>query len=194
MSASKKSLNLPDYQLANDTLSGLSLPISISELHGVLCGYICAGASSKGEDYLSALMLSKKNEVTRPAVLMLFDIFSISQQQITGFDFEFQLLLPGDDDDLRERAQAFSEWCEGFVQGLTISGIDFDAFDDEEAEESAQHIAEFSQLDYEGLKMSEDDEKALMEVHEYTRLAVLRIYGDLKEQQDEGVQPPEKSH
>ncbi|KTC86858.1 UPF0149 family protein [Legionella brunensis] len=173
-------LHLPAYQTFMDTIAVLALPISGSELHGVMCGYLCAGVPTEGEAYLRALMVkNKKDDVTRAAALAMFDVFSISQQQLANFDFEFQLLLPDEQESLVVRAQAFSEWCEGFTQGMTMAGVSYEQLQEEEAQEALQHILEFAQLDYETLEVDEEDEKALVEVSEYARMAVLRIYGDL---------------
>jgi uncharacterized protein YgfB (UPF0149 family) len=172
-------LRLPDYHTFIDSIDVLSLPISGSELHGVMCGYLCAGAINKGESYLRALMNNRGDAGLRRAALALFGVYAVSQQQLVSFDFEFQLLLPDDHEALAERAQAFSEWCEGFTQGITLAGVGYEQLQEEEAQEALEHMTEFAQLDYHTLHIDEEDEHALMEVSEYARMAVLRIYGDL---------------
>lgn len=180
MSAENNSTHLPAYQTFVDTISVLTLPISGSELHGVMCGYLCAGAPAEGEAYIRALIMNnKKDESSRAAALAMFHVFSVSQQQLTNFDFEFQLLLPDEHESLISRAQAFSEWCEGFTQGMTMAGISYEQLQEDESQEALQHLLEFAQLDYEDLQVDEEDERALMEVSEYARMAVLRLYGDL---------------
>lgn len=179
MSDENDRLSLPEYEEFVESIIGLSLPISASELHGMMCGYLCAGADSQGEAYLRALLNNKKDEASRTAVLAMFAVYSISQQQIANFDFDFELLLPDDNQPLPDRAQAFSEWCEGFTQGLNLAGVDSDQFYEEEAQEALQHIIEFADLDCDSIDVDEEDERALMEVSEYARLAVLRLHGDL---------------
>ena len=187
MSMDSKALNLPDYQLFMDAIDVLSLPISGSELHGVMCGYLCAGAVQEGEAYLRAFMPNKNGALIREAALALFGVFAVSEQQLLHFDFEFQLLLPEDRTPLMQRAQAFREWCDGFTQGLSMVGVDMHQFQDEETAEALEHVTEFAQLDYQSLQISEEDERALMEVNEYTRMAVLRIHNDLEfERTDRG--------
>ena len=178
-SSEDESLHLPDYAVFVESIAALMLQISASELHGLLCGYLCAGADRQGESYLRALLQNKKNPESRNALLSLFSVFSISQQQITNFDLEFGLLLPKDENPLHERAKAFSQWCEGFTQGLTLAGIDIDHFSDEDAQDALKHLVEFAELDADSLDVDEDDERALMEVTEYTRMAVIRLHGDL---------------
>lgn len=173
-------MQLPNYRTFIDSISVLALPISGSELHGVMCGYLAAGANREGEGYMRALFINRSEESAREAARALFGVYAVSQQQITNFGFEFQLMLPDDDESLYDRARAFSEWCEGFSQGITISGIDFDALKSEEAQEGIQHITEFANLDYDALEVNEEDERALMEVIEYTRMAMLHIYTDIQ--------------
>jgi uncharacterized protein YgfB (UPF0149 family) len=177
------SLHLPEYHAFMDSISALALPISSSELHGTMCAYVCAGALAEGEAYLRALMSSQAKIDTRSIASALFGVFVISQQQIVSLHFDFELLLPDDDAPLPLRAQAFSEWCEGFTQGLGMMGIGYDELQEEESQEALLHLTEFAQLDCQRLNVDEDDERALMEVSEYARMAVLRLYSDLQSNQ-----------
>jgi yecA family protein len=180
MSTINTTLHLPNYAYFLESIAVLDLPFSASELHGVMCGYLSAGATREGDAYLRALMSHRQGQDARKAASSLFNVYAVSQQQITGHDFDFQLLLPDENASLRDRTQAFSEWCEGYAQGINLAGIDFGALDEEEVQEAFDHITEFAQLDYESLDVGDEDERALMEVSEYTRMAVLRIYSELQ--------------
>lgn len=193
MSTDNSALRLPDYPTFVDSIAVLDLPISASELHGVMCGYLCAGAISEGEAYLRALMTNKKDTGLRTATLALFGVYAVSQQQMINFDFDFQLLLPEENEPLSERAQAFSEWCEGFTQGITLAGVSYEELHEEEAQEALQHMTEFAQLDCQSLHIDEEDERALMEVSEYARMAVMRIFSDLNAENTNGA-PSETAH
>lgn len=178
-SSESDSLHLPEYEVFVESIAPLMLQISASELHGLLCGYLCAGSTQQGESYIRALLNNKKDTESRNAILSLFSLFSVSQQQINNYDLEFALLLPDDEDPLRDRAKAFSDWCEGFTQGLSLAGVDSDYLYEEDAQEAYQHLVEFAELDCDSLDVDEEDERALMEVTEYTRMAVIRLHGDL---------------
>jgi uncharacterized protein len=172
---------LPDYDLLIESVAPLALPIPVSELHGVLCGYLCAGAIAKGNAYLQALTAHSTDSLTRRAARALFELYAVSQQQMECVGFEFHLLLPDEHASLLTRAEAFSEWCTGFIQGLNMADIGAYELHDDEVQEALQHITEFSQLDYQSLQMDdEDDERSLMEVSEYTRMAVLHLHSDLQ--------------
>jgi uncharacterized protein len=179
MSETEFPMKLPAYDELADSIAILALPISASEVHGILCGYLAAGTPQKGETYLRALLVNHKEKQAREAAMMLFNIFSISQQQITQMGFEFQLMIPDEDNSLLIRAKAFSEWCEGFVQGLTLSGVDYHELQDEDVQDAIHHLTEFANLDYHSLQIDEADEMALVEVTEYARMAVLHIHSGL---------------
>lgn len=176
--------NFPSCESFQDSIAVLNLPVSCSELHGLICGYIAAGALQKAENYLRALMIKQeKNAETKEAARALFALFEISKQQLSEADFSFRLLLPDDHFDLILRAEAFSQWCEGFVQGIQLSDRSLDSTDDEDSAEALEHFKEFAELDYDALDIDEDSEKALIEVSEYARMAVLRISSDFRSSQ-----------
>ncbi|MGQ3890768.1 UPF0149 family protein [Legionella sp. CNM-4043-24] len=182
MSYESTSERLPPYQQFVANIAVLDLPQSASELHGLLCGYLCAGEFQKGEHYLRALITKDKNTgLVRTAASALFELYMLSKQQITTLDFSFALLLPDDTEPLAERARAFSDWCEGFTQGISLSGVGYEELDEDESRDALQHLFEFAELDYDSLDIDEDDEKALIEVSEYARMAVLRLSDDLKD-------------
>ncbi|MFC3908276.1 UPF0149 family protein [Legionella dresdenensis] len=175
--------HLPPYNTFSENIATLALPISSSELHGIMCGYLCAGAYNQGESYLQALIsmtTRQKDDMVRAAAMAMFGVYTLSQQQLIALDFDFQLMLPDDEETLAARARAFSEWCDGFTQGLAMAGITHEHFEDEESQDALQHLIEFAQLDYENLDVSEEDEKALVEVSEYARMAILRLCNDLQ--------------
>ncbi|HBI21020.1 MAG TPA: YecA family protein [Legionella sp.] len=186
-------LSLPIYQTVIDSITPLALSISGSELHGMMCGYLSAGAVQKGDAYLRALLAHQNDATIRTAAPVLFEVYAISQQQIEGSGFEFQLLLPDEEEPLLERVKSFSEWCDGFTQGIRMAGVDMDTFQDDDAQDAIEHITEFAELDYHSLQFDEDDERALTEISEYARMAVLHIYSDLTANH-QGLDDPETTH
>ena len=61
MPTSQEPLQLPNYQAFVELIECLALPISASELHGLLCGYLCAGAINEGASYVRALIGNKND-------------------------------------------------------------------------------------------------------------------------------------
>lgn len=166
---------LPDYGPLSTLLIPLELPFSLSQLHGLICAYICASNPERATSFIHALVTQACHPVSPEVKTLLFELLTFSEHQIQELEFSFHLLVPDEYNDLNVRAQAFSEWCEGFLQGLQTCQIVEGSFTDPEARETLMHFQDFSQLDYENLSVTEEDEKAFMEIYEYARLAVLRI-------------------
>ncbi len=175
-----QSLVLPDYASVMDLLAGLGLPFSVSELHGVMCGYLVAGKPEQGEAYLLAWVPNKTHDVTRAMKAILFQIYAISQQQFNENDFQFQLLLPDDEASLVVRAEAFGQWCVGFTQGLHLAAFNPSVFDDPELMDALRHVADFAQLDYDELSVETEDECAFEEIMEYTRMIACHVYEEMR--------------
>ncbi len=175
-------LQLPSYQSFVDTISILELPFSGSELHGIMCGYLSAGAPREGIAYLRTLIANQNDPAMRPATLAIFAVYTVTQQQIEGLGFEFQMMLLDDSEAMERRGQSFCDWCEGYTQGIRMAGVDYNELEDEDTQDALQHITEFADMDYESLHVEEedDDERALIELIEYTRMAVLHIHSDLQ--------------
>lgn len=169
---------MPSYQQLLDAISILNIPVSGSEFHGIVCGFLSTGSLDQGNVYLRSFIAKPVNEVSRNAMLVLFEIYAASQEQINGLGFEFQLLLPDEDESLSHRAQAFSEWCDGFLQGIRMSGINLRSLEDETVQEALQHIKDFAHLDYQSLEFGEADEQSLMEITEYARMTVLHVHSE----------------
>lgn len=176
------SFKLPEYHNFADTLEVLSLSVSVSELHGIMCGYLTAGEISQGDAYIRSLLTGHKNSKQKEATLALFNVYTISQHQISTLDLDFQLMLPGVEEDLSLCAEAFSYWCSGFVEGLSLAGVSIQEIEGKDVKDAILHINQFSHLDYESLSINAEDEKALLDVCEYTRMAVLQIYSAIQQQ------------
>lgn len=183
MSINNDPLHLPLYQTFTDSIAPLELDMSGSELHGIICGFLSAGAIRESTTYLRALITNPNDPAMKAATLALFEVLTVSQQQIQGLGFEFQLLLPDEHESLLLRAQLFSEWCEGYTQGLRMAGVEFDHLQEDDAQEAIEHITEFADLDYQAIEFGEADERSLTEISEYTRMAVLHIHSDLQANQ-----------
>ena len=163
---------MPNFE---DVAAGLrehNFLISPSEIHGQLCGYICAGENMNGVAWLDAAHM--KNQQA-----LFLQLCQTSFQKINEFSFDFELLLPDDDADLPFRAQALGEWCQGFLAGIGVAGLDEDDALSEDSSDALMHIEAISEIDYENLMVDEKDERSFFEVQEYIRLSVLMVYANI---------------
>ena len=93
-------------------------------------------------------------------------------------DYDFVLVLPADDAPIATRAASFAAWCRGFLSGLGLSGIaDLEALG-EDAREFLADVSRFATLAMDAAG-DEDDERALLELTEFTRMGVLLVRAEL---------------
>jgi len=182
--------NVLDYAQLEDKLLPLQLPMSVAELHGALCGCLVAGGQMQGENYLRSLLVNKSGEMYRESQQALFSLFSQTQAWLSHFGFDFRLVLPDENEDLEVRVAAFVLWCQGFLDGFEMTGLDADSIDSEDVLEILQHFDEFSQMQAQEFAYEdEEDEKAFFEMSEYARLAVLQVLCDLEAEGKESESP-----
>lgn len=88
-------------------------------------------------------------------------------------------MLPADADPLDLRAESLSRWCQGFLAGLALGGLDKDWTLAPEMQEFLQDVVEISRLDFNTGDNAEDSEVAYAEIAEYLRMGVLLINAEL---------------
>lgn len=180
-------MTMPPYQKVNDIFSlSENLP-SAAEAHGLISGFICAGNKLDGKSWLDP-MLGFAAKIDKDLLIayktILLELYEISSIKLQSFEFDFELLIPDDDEPLQDRAAALSEWCQGFITALDRMGISATEMVSADAKEALDHILEISKLDYEMIEVSEQDEQAYTEVTEYVRMAVLMVYSEIAVEQE----------
>jgi uncharacterized protein YgfB (UPF0149 family) len=154
--------------------------LDAAECHGVLCGVCCSGVRNVYALWLD--YLRGADELSRFAhaevEVSLRALESWTRDGLARDDFDFVLLLPDDNAALDERVAAFAAWCRGFLAGLGTAGIACLDGLGEDAREFIADLARFGALG--GLPDGdEDDEHALTELVEYTRMGVLLVCTEL---------------
>jgi len=174
-------MKYPKYQEVSEILGPTSQLMTPAEAHGLIAGIICAGLENLEDDaWEEAGFFSMGNhDLSSEQQDILRQLYLVTKEKITHMEFDFQLFLPADDASLKERAKAFGTWCQGFLSGFGLAGGQLDEKKHFDAIEAINKIGEAALIDYENLNVSEDDEKAFMEVTEYVRMAVLVIFSDM---------------
>lgn len=164
--------SLPPVADVQDSSRRLGLATSASELHGSLSGWL-AGGGDAGPGWL-ARVLADDAAPAPDAVLEAMREAAVAQ--IEDPEFGFALLLPGAGAPLYERSLALFEWCRGFLGGFGLAaGAEPPVSDDgrEALADIARLAAASPQEDGD-----EEDERALAEIQEFVRVAVLLLHGD----------------
>ncbi len=112
-------------------------------------------------------------------------LYDAACRQLSGLQ-SFKLLLPDEQHELEERAEALSLWCEGFLYGLGLGGSSFDEETSDTVNEALFCIAEIAKLDVSQLEVTELDRLAYDEAIEFITQAVPLIYEELVHYPTEG--------
>ncbi len=172
--------NFDEIELALDRARA---QVGAAEAHGLVSGIICAGTRLDGIAWVEQVLgpIDTSDVVAKESRKLLFQLYEHTNWQLHEMDFTFTLLLPCDEFDLLQRAESLGNWCNGFMAGLGLGGINSDGDNSEDVREALHHLGEFASVDYENIDICEADEKAYAEVVEYVRMSVLMIYSQFTE-------------
>jgi uncharacterized protein len=174
---------LPDHLILASALHKLDTEVGPSEVHGTLCGLLCANTSAEMGIWKQALWPNQASGdlLAAEADEIFQQTHDVTRQQLNDPACEFEMLLPDDDDSLIQRVNALGDWSQGYLIGLSLGGITDFAPLPEDAREIAKDLLEIARAgtsyDLEG---SEEDESAYAELVEYLRVGVLLINEELQ--------------
>jgi uncharacterized protein YgfB (UPF0149 family) len=183
---------LPSYEALDLALNETSLKIHPSQIHGLVCGILSGGPKDHA---VWDKWLASENELANVHKI-LQDLFEGSARQLDAFLFEFQLMLPEDNEELSVRAEALTLWCQGYLTGLKLAAVQIEGRAPGESTEAIQDLIEIAKMHYEDVVSSEEDEVAYVELVEYVRMAVILIYEEQCGQTTSGdvTQPADHLH
>ncbi len=171
-----------DYDSLRDSLASAGAVVALAELHGGVCGALCAGGPPAARRWLKDC-LEDEDFASAPASVAdeLAAMLAASATMLEDRELAFEPLLPGDDAPLDEQVQALALWCQGFLSGVgtTAPGA---AQQDGPLGEILRDFAEISRAG-----LSEDEaagrgqpDFALAEIHEYVRVSVAIVFEQLE--------------
>ena len=172
--------NVIAFDQVAQILDDMKAGISASEFHGLQTGCLCADDTIVKSNYepmlleeLACLHPSEKLEE------LIEDFHQSINEQLAGIKFDFKPLLPDDDASLYDRIVLLSDWCRGFLCGLSLAGLKAENLPDGYVKESIQDLSEIAYTELE-LDESEDEENAFEELVEYVRIAVQTVHIEIK--------------
>ncbi len=185
-------MNFDDFCDVLIPLGALNGP---SELHGLLCGKLCGGASLTVDQWLGSAwelldIVGEPNvDIQEPVIAM----YTITQAQLTSGDYDLQPFLPDDDSDMEQRTQALSQWCHGFLTGFGSAGIAPDAEFTSDQADSLRDLAAIVQVTVDDdIDRDEDEQEGdYMGLVEHVRIIAMNFYEDrLQEAADKNTKKP----
>lgn len=151
----------------------------VSESHGALCGLLCSRDESlEGGGWLAQIFPGVDLDVETEAVFK--QLFAKTKSDLNDSCFAFSPLLPDDGRSIEKRIEALGEWCQGFMLGLSLGGLQQTEQLSSEAQEVLRDLAEMSQAGSYQLDGGEEDERSYMELVEYLRTGVLLLHSELR--------------
>ncbi|KXJ51168.1 UPF0149 family protein [Neptuniibacter pectenicola] len=178
MSLENVPVDLPDFELvANMFVEEGVRVVSPSELHGLISGHLAAGARLQPTMLLQTAceLLDIEALSHESSKVTLVNLYSASCEALESLDLDFEMLLPDDENEISQRADALGRWCQSFLSGFGLYGKHTDASLSSEAKETLTDLGQIAQISIE-LEELDENESDLMEVQEYVRMAVLMLF------------------
>lgn len=163
------------FQDIEQDLQASQVAMSAAEVHGLLCGYICAGSGEHDRRWQSNL---SEDETIMIEVDSVTQLYSDSFHALQNPDLSFALLLPEDSEKLQSRALALTQWCQGLLSGVVLGGGQIDA--QEEIKEIVTDLSAISQLDYINLTDDSAAQQQFFELSEHVRVSTLLLHSLLQ--------------
>jgi uncharacterized protein YgfB (UPF0149 family) len=173
------------FDLDNDKIAEALQKVSAdehpSEFHGIMCGLLCASGTEGAAHWMAqtARVHDPADILAKEAREELIHLLQETAQQMTAPECDFQPLLPSDDSMMEVRIQALSEWCQGFLVGLSYGGIKDLENLPEDCAEIARDFSEIAKAESYAFEESEADEVAYTDLVEYIHTAVLLFFEEL---------------
>ena len=144
-----------------------------AEVHGLLCGLLCADETLSMEQWLEQIDQADAQEALRDSLIQLFDA---TLAELNDEDLEFNLLLPDEHTRLWARTESLARWCQGFLSGLGLGGLSGRQTPD--VQEFILDLSHIAQVKFDGA--GEENETAYTEIVEYIRVGVMLLKQTLR--------------
>ena len=171
-----------DYERLRDSLAASGAVVALAELHGGVCGALCAGGPAAARRWVMDSL--DDVELGASAAALADDIEELigtSAKMLEDEELKFEPLLPSDDAPLPEQVEALAVWCQGFLSGVGSTGL---AHGSVEGEALRAFLRDFAEISRAGLSEDEaagEDQPdfALAQIHEYVRVGVQLVFEEL---------------
>jgi uncharacterized protein len=178
------------YEALRDSLTHAGTVLTLPELHGGMCGALCAGGPVAAERWLDDALADEDDKKVAPVHEWLHEVARGSWQALGDKALEFEPLLPDDDSPLDEQVRALAAWCQGFLAGLGVSAPDVARGSTAKSRNGdapggiEEILADFVEIGRAGLTDEDAADRdqadfALAELKEYTRVSVQIVFEEL---------------
>lgn len=185
-----------EAQFTYQTLAEMLRYHDPAECHGLLCGLLCTDETLARDTWLQHIGLDHigLDHTQSHSIELLHGLFKITHQQLQHDDFIFQLLLPDDEQELTFRVDALGNWCQGFLAGLGLGGMQSTAQLSYEVKDFLEDVSHIARVGLAADESDEEDEIAYVEITEYLRAGVLLVGQELQHDKKFNMPAPIKLH
>lgn len=184
-------VELTQYDELNEALRRVGSSADVAECHGLLSGLLCVKETVDSATWISHILgtdpdtdgsgdSTEEMDLNEDGRALLSALLGRVLDQLNDMDYGFHPLLPSDDEPLEKRAAALAEWCQGFVLGLSMGGIEEVGQLPEASDEIIKDMAEIAQMHADADAATNEDETAYAEIVEYVRMGVLLVREELR--------------
>ena len=173
-----------DYDRLRESLAAAGAVVALAELHGGVCGALCAGGPAAARRWLSDSLDDAELGASAAALSDdLEELISTSSKMLEDDELKFEPLLPSDDSPLAEQVEALAVWCQGFLSGVG-SAAPAAARSSVEGDAVGEILRDFAEISRAGLSDDEAEGQveadfALAQIHEYVRVSVQLVFEEL---------------
>ena len=173
-----------DYDRLRESLSSAGVVVALAELHGGVCGALCAGGAPAAGRWVANCLEDEELTLSMAALDDdLAELIGVSEQLLADSELQFEPLLPGDDAPLEAQVQALALWCQGFLNGVGTT-VPSAARQSAEGSSLPEILRDFAEISRAGLSEAEaagdgQADFALAEIHAYVRVSVAIVFEEL---------------
>jgi yecA family protein len=174
----------PSYRDVAEALTTLSALGSAEQNHGLLCALMSTHVRITREAWVDSLLsghIEPGDERGREAYQLLHQLFNATKDAFQSEDFSLPLLLPNDDTPLDERVEALAAFCQGYLTGIHLLGMDVEKNSNARVQECFQDLLAISQAQLTQAEQKDQyNEAYFLDIIEHVRIAVLTIMEELR--------------
>lgn len=176
-------MTTPDYGELQAALGADKSGTAAAEAHGTLCGLLCASAGDMPGAWIHNTLADAEDYHfggRDDARALLEALHGWTEGALKAGDMSLRLMLPEDAAAIEDRAAALAAWCNGFLYGLAIRGLQPV---EELPEELREILTDFSEIGRAGVaaeEVEEVGETAIAELAEYVRVAAQLVYEECR--------------
>lgn len=165
------------YAPVEEALAAVEARLGAAEAHGRLCGMLTAsGMQTECARWIAEVLedTAPRGDAAKACLALLSELYASTREALDDPELGFHLLLPDDTEHLAVRAAALGSWCEGYLLGLGVGGLQPETGMPGEVAEVLRDLGEISRVEPDP-EDDEENEHAYEELVEYVRVGVLLI-------------------